>query len=129
MQTKTLLHALAQACRLRGHLPSEPVIFHSDRGSQFNADIFNTELAKRNIVQSIDATGVGNCSDNAPMESFWSCMKEELRSQMIFDDLRHAPSVAYTWVHLCYNRKRMHSSLNYKTPVECETYLKRPSPA
>ncbi|MBI2795033.1 MAG: DDE-type integrase/transposase/recombinase [Ignavibacteria bacterium] len=95
MQTKTLLHALDQACKLRRHLPSEPVIFHSDRGSQFNADIFKTELAKRNIVQSIYATGVGNCYDNAPMESFWSRMKEELRSQMIFDDLRHARSVVY----------------------------------
>jgi transposase InsO family protein len=59
------------------------------------------------------------------MESFWSRMKEELRSQMIFDDLRHARSVVYNWVYLFYNRKRMHSSLNYKTPVEFENYLKQ----
>ncbi|MBI2795021.1 MAG: IS3 family transposase [Ignavibacteria bacterium] len=123
MQTKTLLHALAQACRLRRHLPSEPVIFHSDRGSQFNADIFKTELAKRNIVQSIDATGVGNCSDNAPMESVWSRMKAELHDHKLFDDLRQAGSVVYRWVHLFYNHQRLHSGINYMTPTEFEHQL------
>ena len=120
MQTQTLIHALDQACRTRGHLPDEPLIFHSDRGSQFNADRFRTELAKRNMRQSM--SGVGNCYDNAPMESFWSRMKEELRDQMLFDDLRHARSIVYKWVHLFYNRKRMHSSLNFMSPVEFEEH-------
>lgn len=118
MQTRTLMHALDQACKLRKTLPHEPLIFHSDRGSQYNADTFRTELAKRNIRQSM--SGVGNCYDNAPMESFWSRMKHELRHDMLFDDLRQARTAVYRWVHLFYNRKRMHSALDYMTPVAFE---------
>ena len=58
MQTQTLISALDQACRVRKTLPEEPLIFHSDRGSQYNADKFRLELAKRNIQQSM--SGVGN---------------------------------------------------------------------
>lgn len=93
MQTSTLIHALDQACKLRGTLPEKPLIFHSDRGSQFNADRFRTELTKRNIQQSM--SGVGNCFDNASMESVWSRMKSELRQYMLFDDLKHACSIAF----------------------------------
>jgi putative transposase len=121
MQTSTLLHALDQACKLRGTLPEEPLVFHSDRGSQFNADRFRTELAKRNIQQSM--SGVGNCYDNASMESFWFKMKSELRQHLLFGDLRHTRSTVYKWVHLFYNRKRLHSSLNFMTPVEFEMHL------
>lgn len=94
MQTQTLMHALDQACKLRKTLPKEPLIFHSDRGSQYNADTFKTdgtELAECNIRQSM--SGVGNCYDNAPIEWFWSRMKHALRHDALFDDL-HKPRTA-----------------------------------
>lgn len=121
MQTRTLLRALDDACRARRILPSEPVIFHSDQGSQYNADIFRTELAKRNFQQSMSQRG--NCYDNAPMESFWARMKTELRHEMLFDDLRHARSTVYRWVHLFYNRQRLHSGIGLMTPVQFEEQL------
>ncbi len=121
MQTRTLLQALDDACRIRRTLPSEPVIFHSDQGSQYNADIFRTELAKRNFQQSMSQRG--NCYDNAPMESFWARMKTELRHEMLFDDLRHARSTVYRWVHLFYNRQRLHSGIGHMTPVQFEERL------
>lgn len=121
MQTRTLVKALDDACRVRGRLPGEPVIFHSDRGSQYNADIFRTELAKRNFVQSM--SGKGNCYDNAPMESFWARMKTELGGPLLFDDLRDARSSVYRWVHLFYNRRRLHSGINHMTPVQFEQHL------
>jgi transposase InsO family protein len=73
---------------LRGRLPDNPLVFHSDRGSQYNAITFCVELPKRNIVQSM--SGAGNYYDNAPKESFWARMKHELRDEMLFDDLRQA---------------------------------------
>lgn len=122
MQTRTLLAALEQACKVRGGaLPEQPLIFHSDRGSQYNAETFRRQLAILNIEQSM--SGVGNCYDNAPMESFWARMKTEIRAEMIFEDLRHARSVVYRWVHLFYNRKRLHSGIGHLTPVEFEEQL------
>lgn len=46
--------------------------------------------------------------------------QSELRRHMIFDDFRQARSTVYQWVHLFYNRKRIHSSLNYMAPVDFE---------
>jgi putative transposase len=68
LRTQTLINALDHACRVHKQLPDVPLIFHSDRGRQYNADKFKLELAKRSIQQSM--SGVGNCCDNAPMESF-----------------------------------------------------------
>jgi transposase InsO family protein len=121
MQTRTLLAALEQACRVRKALPEQPLIFHSDRGSQYNAEMFRRQLAIRNIEQSM--SGVGNCYDNAPMESFWARMKTELRHEMLFDDLRHARTAVYRWVHLFCNRKRLHSGIGNLTPIEFEERL------
>lgn len=121
MQTRTLLRALDDACRVRRRLPHDPLIFHSDRGSQYSADVFRTELAKRNIIQSM--SGKGNCYDNAPMESFWARMKTELGRPLLFDDLRHARNEVYRWTHVFYNRQRIHSSINYMTPVQFEQHL------
>jgi transposase InsO family protein len=90
-------------------------------GSQYNAETFRLQLAILNIEQSM--SGVGNCFDNAPMESFWARMKTEIRAEMMFDDLRHARSVVYRWVHLFYNRKRLHSGIGHLTPVEFEEQL------
>ena len=121
MQTRTLINALDQACSVRGTLPSASIVFHSDRGSQYNAGEFRIELAKRNFVQSM--SGKGNCYDNAPMESFWARMKTELKQEMIFDDLRHARTAIMQWVHLFYNRQRLHSGINNMTPLQFEQQL------
>ncbi|MBN9400655.1 MAG: IS3 family transposase ['Candidatus Kapabacteria' thiocyanatum] len=121
MQTRTLLKAFDDACRVRRRLPPEPIIFHSDRGSQYNADLFRTELAKRNFIQSM--SNKGNCYDNATMESFWARMKTELGRPLLFDDLRDARSTVYRWTHLFYNRQRIHSSINNMTPVQFEQQL------
>jgi transposase InsO family protein len=66
---------------------------------------------------------VGNCYDNAPMESFWACIKTELRNEMLFDDLRHARTAVYRWMHLFHNRKRLHSGFGNLTLIEFEKCL------
>ncbi|MBI2793817.1 MAG: transposase [Ignavibacteria bacterium] len=61
------------------------------------------------------------------MESFWSRMKAELQNHQLFDDLRQARSVIYRWFHLFYNHQRLHSGINYMTPVEFEPQLQTQS--
>jgi transposase InsO family protein len=74
-------------------LPEQHLIFHSDRGSQYNAETCRRQLAISDIEQIMG--GVGNRYDNAPMESFWARMKTELRHEKLFDDLRHARAAMY----------------------------------
>ncbi|MFN5377889.1 MAG: integrase core domain-containing protein [Ignavibacteria bacterium] len=49
-------------------------------------------------------SGVGNCYDIAPIESYWARMKTELRAEIIFEYLRQTRRVVYHWIHLFYNR-------------------------
>ena len=56
--------------------PSVPLIFHSDRGSQYAGYRFRSLLSRYNITQSM--SGKGNCYDNAYAESFFSTLKTEL---------------------------------------------------
>ena len=66
---------------------------------------------------------VGNCYDNAPMESFWARMKTELRHEMLFDNPRHARTAMYRLVPLFYNLKRLNSRSGNLTPIEFEERL------
>lgn len=122
MHTGSLMIALHRACKLRKTFPRLPdaqrIIFHSDRGTQYNSDTFRKALDRLDILQSM--SGVGNCYDNAPMESFWARMKSELASTMPFRDPDEAAQQIYKYVHVYYNRKRRHSGIGNISPVEFE---------
>ena len=65
-----------------------------------------------------------NCYDNAVMESFWSTLKTELQDERL--ELLPRSTVrdlVFEYIEAYYNRKRFHSALDYKTPVEFETIL------
>jgi len=89
---------LDQACTVRGTRPTALIVFHSDQGSQYNADTFRMELVNRNLQQGM--SGRGNYYDDPPMELFWARMRQELKSQMLLDDLRHARACVFRWTHL-----------------------------
>ena len=97
---------------------SKPIIFHSDRGTQYNSQAFRDALTRHGIVQSM--SGVGNCYDNAPMESLWARMKTELAFCMPFRDPDDAARHVYRYFHVYYNRKRRHSGIGNISPVEFE---------
>ena len=65
-------------------------------------------------------SGPGHCYDNAAMESFWSTLKTELLHRLSFTDLFQAKSALFDYIEVFYNRKRLHSALGYKTPVQFE---------
>jgi putative transposase len=96
-------------------------IHHSDRGSQYASAAFRDFLKEHQVEQSMSRKG--NCYDNAMMESFWATLKTEC-----FDNFRggipatrqEAKQKLFAYIEVFYNRKRLHSSLGYSSPVEFE---------
>ncbi len=96
--------------------PAGAVIFHSDRGSQYASHAFQTLLWKNNIRQSM--SGKGNCYDNAMAESFFKTLKTELIYQNKYETRQEATQDIFEYIEVFYNRQRLHSALEYRTPVE-----------
>ena len=65
----------------------------------------------------------GNCYDNAPMESFWSTLKWECVSGIVFPTRDVAKHVIFEYIECFYNRQRRHSSLGYLSPSEYEEVM------
>jgi len=98
--------------------PEKGLIFHTDRGVEYTGHAFRNELRKHGIRPSVNR--IGKCTDNAHMESFFHSLKAELirgRSFKTMDELRLALS---DYINQFYNRKRMHSGIDYMSPVEYE---------
>ena len=60
----------------------------------------------------------GNCLDNAPMESFFGSMKNELVHRTRFATREDARQALFWWIESFYNRRRRHSALGYRTPAQ-----------
>lgn len=93
-------------------------IHHSDRGSQYASGDFQKLLKFNNLIPSMSRKA--NCWDNAPTESFFHTLKTEL---IYFENYRtreEAKKSIFEYIEVFYNRQRLHSSLNYKTPVDYE---------
>jgi transposase InsO family protein len=97
------------------------LIFHSDRGVQFTATEFRDMLEPLGITQSM--SGRGNCYDNAPMESFFRTLKSELMMKGATETEQMMRAMFFEYIEFYYNKKRLHSSLRYRTPDE--VFLKR----
>lgn len=97
--------------------PGARPLIHSDRGIQYASKEFRRMLWKHKLRQSMSRKG--NCWDNAVAESLFSTIKSELEStsRMSGKSVREA---AFEYLEVFYNRKRLHSTLGYKTPSEVE---------
>ena len=110
---KTALHMA-----LLARQPSAGLIHHSDRGSEYASHSYQRLLQEQNIQASMSSKG--DCYDNAMMESFWATLKEECCGQKIFSSRNEAKSAIFEYIEVYYNRKRIHSSLGYFSPVDYE---------
>jgi len=97
--------------------PSADLLHHSDQGSQYTSELYQQALAASHCQVSMSR--VGNCFDNAAMESFFSTLKSECAVQQ-FDTRAHARTTIFEYIEAWYNRQRLHSSLGYLSPVEFE---------
>ena len=71
----------------------------------------------------VSMSGRGDCWDNACIESFWGTLKTELVSQEHYATRDEARASIFEYIEVFYNRKRMHSSLGYKSPEAFEASL------
>ena len=116
MQSRLVVDALAMAVARR--LPGEGLLAHSDRGSQYASDHYQRLLAQHGIACSM--SGVGQCWDNAPMESFFASLKKELVHHEDYLSRAEARGSIFEYIEAFYNLKRLHSSLGYLSPADYE---------
>ena len=109
---RALLHAV------RKRRPPEGMLFHSDRGVEYRCDEHSKALDRYKLIHSANRPRC--CQDNAHMESFFHTLKGELiRGRSIESEIELKQLVKGYIIHF-YNNKRLHSALNYCSPLEFE---------
>ena len=101
-----------------GHVAPD-AIFHSDRGTQYTSAEFDAFTTRKGIRRSLGRTGV--CWDNAAAESFFAALKNEMYYRQSFATRARARFAVAEYIEVFYNRRRLHSTLGYRTPVEALT--------
>jgi putative transposase len=94
-------------------------ILHSDHGSQYTSWAFGQRLQKAGLLASMGT--VGDCYDNAMMESFWSTMQLELLDSRTWQTREELANAIFEWIECWYNPKRRHSSIGMHSPITFET--------
>lgn len=95
------------------------VIFHSDKGTQYNADAFAEACRRLGITQSMGR--VGSALDNAVAESFFSTLEHERLSRRSYQTRAEARQDVARWIDGFYNQRRRHSTNGMKSPIDYET--------
>jgi transposase InsO family protein len=116
LHTDLCVEALEMA--LANRRPKLPLLHHSDRGCQYAAKQYQDKLTEFTLDCSMSR--VGNCWDNAVVESLWARLKNELLFQRKFATKQQAVDAIFEWIVVWYNRKRRHSSLGYVSPEAFE---------
>jgi putative transposase len=114
--TRLPLTALENAVRRRK--PDAGLLHHSDRGCQYTSAEYRQRLRSLGITVSMSRKG--NCWDNAVAESFFATLKTELVHRFRWRNLEHLRAALFDYVEVFYNRRRLHSSLDYRTPAAVE---------
>lgn len=99
--------------------PPAGMIHHSDRGSQYCSEAYQSLLNQYGFICSM--SGSGNCYDNAVMESFYHTLKIELIYGEKYKNRMETQGAIFDYIEVFYNRQRLHSTLGYQTPqgFEC----------
>ena len=108
---------------IRSRRPGQGVIFHSDRGVQYACNDFRKELENHKFIQSMSRKG--DCWDNAVAESFFGTLKRELAHRRRWVTRADARRDLIRWIEGWYNGRRLHSSIDYNSPVEHENLYYR----
>lgn len=102
----------------KGRKPCAGLLHHSDRGVQYTSGAYTARLEQLRAVSSMSRTG--NCWDNSVVEAFFATLKLELSLGQSIGSRAVTEGVIFEWIEVFYNRKRLHSTLGFKSPVEFE---------
>ena len=116
MRAELVCDALRMA--LDARRPGPGLIFHSDRGTQYTSAEFSQLLDANAITQSFSRPR--QCWDNAVAESWFATLKLELIDRQSWATRAQARRAVFEFVEVFYNRRRLHSSLNYLSPADYE---------
>jgi len=98
--------------------PAKGLIHHSDRGSQYCSQEYRNILERFGLTASMSRKG--NCYDNAPMESFWGTLKQELVHHRRYRTRLEAIRDITEYIEIFYNRQRRQARLGFLSPVVYE---------
>jgi transposase InsO family protein len=115
---RTDLATAALQLALTSRRPSQGLIHHSDRGSQYTSSTYADILDQHGLRQSIGRPGT--CWDNAVAESFFATLKNELIYPHIWTTRQSARREIFRFIEGWYNRARLHSTLDYSSPQTYE---------
>ena len=105
--------------------PSAGGLIHSDHGTQFTSWAFTRRALDSGLVPSMGS--IGDCFDNAVVESFWGRMQVELLNRRRWKTRVELANAIFDYLEIFHNRKRRHSALGMRTPIEFETMHTYPS--
>jgi transposase InsO family protein len=112
------LVARALEMAVRQRRPGQGIIHHSDRGCQYTAVTFGAACRANAITQSNSRKGTPH--DNAAKESFFASLEKERLRHRTFATHEQARSSVFQYIEEFYNRRRLHSTLGYRSPDEVE---------
>lgn len=112
-----VVNALDMAIRNRRPVPGG--IVHADHGTQFTSWVFGEKIRSAGLLPSFGTVGDGGL-DNAMMESFWSSMQIELLNRRRWKTRVELANAIFEYIEIFHNRRRRHSALGYRTPIEYE---------
>ena len=98
--------------------PGPGLMHHADRGSQYAARAYRHLLDDTGMLCSMSRKS--DCWDNAPMESFFGSIKTELGDDQPFETRQAAKNAVFAFIDGFYNRRRLHSAIDYQSPADLE---------
>jgi len=113
MSRNLVRESLLRALSIRK--PKKGLMHHSDRGSQYCSHEYQSLL--KHFGLEVSMSGRGNCYDNAPMESFWGILKQELVYHRHYHTRREAMAEITEYIEIFYNRQRLQAGLGYLSPA------------
>jgi putative transposase len=123
--TDLVVGALAMAVTRR-QPGGDSTILHSDHGAQYTSWAFGKRLRDAGLLGSMGT--VGDCYDNAMMESFWHTMQLELLDTRAWESREELANAIFEWIECWYNPYRRHSSIGMHSPVAFESLYRPPGP-